>query len=308
MRQNLVFLSSLSSLMENKTKKEQNIILKGLTTITVKEQNSEMPGTFAELKPEDCTLKQDLFVDYYMEKLLFCEGRPIRSLETAQDQLDAQPKRNYEKDANELYDRFKRIKNGEPLVVDKGLEPSLFEQFQSLVEREHHRTLKNMLEDLYNSSPPADELATNDIYNTIVNFLENNQCSISTQTATLIHQLSDETIERVDLGVSVMNKGERIGEKTKSEYIQLVRNMDQIERDVFSICFPKYKYSKQDMETKEQQAFDAINRSLNFGVSRDKKLAHSMVPFLNQGGAFALVGFSHLTGVIKELRALDYVV
>ena len=103
------------------------------------------------------------------------------------------------------------------------------------------------------------------------------------------------------------SSGLRMDEEMEQKFNRLIKEIGALKRNIVSSCFPDYIWPddiKEIIEKSERFALLNIKQEMeSVFISRDKKQALSMIPFLEHGGVFAVVGFGHLNGVIKELQA-----
>ena len=104
--------------------------------------------------------------------------------------------------------------------------------------------------------------------------------------------------------------GKQIEGEVEWELAKLIKEMGRAIREITSFCFPDYIWpnnGEKMIESEERIQLDILKKTIeSIILSRDQKQARSMLPYFEEGGAFSAVGFAHLSGVLKELKAQGY--
>ena len=139
-------------------------------------------------------------------------------------------------------------------------------------------------------------------------FLESsNQCSALSQSS--IDQFVVTVVNLFGLYGKQFVSGKQIEEEKEQEFVQLIREMYHSRREVVSLCFPDYisTDNKEKIRNEEQLKLNMLKTALeSVLLSRDPGMVRGMLPYFEEGGAFAAVGFSHLNGVLEGLKAQGY--
>ena len=100
-------------------------------------------------------------------------------------------------------------------------------------------------------------------------------------------------------------------EETEEEQLRgLINETNYREKEVFSLCFPDYKWPEdleESLKRKNKLQLDRIKNMIKLlSLLRDPKLVQNMLPYFEKGGAFVVFGLAHLSGVLKELKMQGY--
>ena len=277
-----------------------------------------------KMEPEFCSSREPLFIDTFIEKFLFCNRRPIYPLETAIDKLSAIlfVSQDLKIEANNLYDdTFSAIKHKRFKLENKSLSspfawtsldipdtmnrpPRPFEIFQFEVYTAYYKiSLREM--DIFHGIFPKDSLVKN-FLNFIIDVLIFDQCPISPEIDFLVDTYVDKLLQKLRFEIKTITGGKAMDEEMTETYLKLISESKQMERDIFSACFPNYQYSNRELEDNSQEELYELKKILGLAISRDPIFVQSLLPFLDEGGVFILMGFNHLSGVINRLRAAGY--
>ena len=251
---------------------------------------------------------QEKKIDQYLEKVLSCRGKPVYSLETIKGQKTVFSPDNYNKITAELLaqhsDQISALLEGRQLSEVESL-TYVWDLFLSKIKE----NLQNYLMNGYYQNIAVDKIILKThVEAGISTFLTENQCSSLPETS--INQYGDQLIDFFSLYNERLVEGKLIEGEKKEQLIQLLKESEKSQRDIFSLCFSNYQWSdngEEQFERRAQLQLDLLNKWIESALlSVDQKQARGMLPYFEQGAAFAAVGFSHLSGVLEELQAQGY--
>lgn len=253
-----------------------------------------------------CFLRSYPMMDTYIEKVFSCMEKPVYSLENPDESLPFL-----------LFSESKEIAAG--LVWDsdriirrlRDQESSgdiLHEEWGSFLSEIEERVWKDLNKGYYLNRFVDTAFLQSDIERTVSRYLMKKECFALSDS--FINQYAQGIINMNQLLVWFFSKGEQMTEKTEEELAGLISETSLRQREIFSLCFPDFHWPKDLEETAEranQLQLDFIKSVMDtLVIPRDLKQAQSMHTYFEKGGAFAAVGFSHLAGVLRELRAQGY--
>lgn len=245
-------------------------------------------------------------MDDYIENTLSCMEKPVHSLESVEGQISALSSTNEDRMADMLNLHFEKIIallegrfNGtERAVIDVSL---LLKQLrmnvQNSVMQSYHQNLQ----------VDSDSFKLN-IPKFIADFLTEKQCSVLPEAS--INQYVDQMIVFSEFYLQAFLKGKPIEGEVEQELKHLISEIGISKRAIISTCFPDYIWPEnmgEQIEKGEKFALDSLKKQVeSVLISRDQKMTKSMLPYFEEGGVFAAVGFGHLSGVLEEFQAQGY--
>lgn len=264
-----------------------------------------------------CLSHNPFTMDLFIEKSLFCDKKPIYPLEASEDVTTAflSAFTDLETQADDLYNSFNEIKAIGKIdfrffswYPQTDLFTYLqwpFEDFKDIVIYNFETMFEQEIEALHTTS--SEDHFPEEDFEAMVDFLKERGCAISVEINSLIDTYINTLQQKVDFSVKVSISGESIDEDIMKTYSGFNTELKQLEKDIFSACFPSYQYASRELEDdREKGELQMLKTIAILTTSRDQKMMRSMLPFLDKGGVFAVMGFAHLNGVIKHLRAAGY--
>ena len=288
-------------------------------------------GIQFEMTPEFCSSDEPLFMDTFIEKSLFCDRTPIELLETAVERAFAVSfvVSDLKIEINRLYDNtFSAIKNKKAKLENKNLSPPFgwifqdivdirqrelrpFENFQMNIDTNTNGIFNRKLAAVYTGSEEdSSEKNPEELSKDIIALLKSEECWSVPEINSLADSYVNKFLQKTSFALKITTMGKPMDEKTTEIYLGFIRELKQIERHIFSSCFPNYQYSNkelQDIEDKDQEELYTLRFMVGLATTRDPNFVNSILPFLDEGGGvFVLMGFGHLSGVINHLKAAGY--
>ena len=273
--------------------------------------------------PKVCLSPNPMGMDFFIEKSLFCDKRSIYPLETAKIVVSTAllAGQDLQEQANSLYGLFDDIKNKEkikfrffsefPTEYFKYLKWP-FEKFKEVVI-EKYTTMYSQGEKAFHDSISSSEVSlAEDNSESIIDSLKERGCTISPEIDSLINTYIDTLQEKVDFALKVGSSGKSIDEEILEIYFDFNAELRKQEQNIFSACFLNYRYADKELEdNREEKVLQRLKLMAILTTSRDQKMAQSILDLLdkiNGGGVFAVMGYAHLSGVIRHLRDAGYLV
>ena len=258
------------------------------------------------LDMKKCLLRSYSMMDTYIEKVFSCMGKPVHSLESTDENLPLILSSESKKIAARLvWDSDKIIRR---LRDQESSGDILHEEWGSFLNEIAGRVRKDLNKGHYLNHFVDTAFLQSDIVKTISMYLMKKECSVLSDS--LINQYAWGIINMRQLRVWFFSKGEQMTGTTEEELAWLISETGLWQREIFSLCFPDFQWPEDLEEIAEranQLQLDSIKSVMELLViPRDLKQAQSMHTYFEKGGAFAAVGFSHLTGVLRKLRTQGY--
>ena len=277
----------------------KKIMLEDLRNSSIKKEEKVEKAVVEVAAKEKCPLKKG-YMDHYLEKKIFCEGKPVHSIETAESQIsDVLSTTDHEFETEQLLlavDAFildRKELTSELDIIVSDFNRYVLEWKGYLVDRVQDRIFQKT--EIEASSVPQQR---------VVRFLENKNCKDFSEAS--IHQLKEQFVLYAEKYMNYILQKEPMDEEQEQQFIQLTGEINLLKEDIISSCFPDYVWpdsAKKLIKRKVWLNVQALKQEKKkFFISRDKKLALSMIPFLQGGEAFVALGLGHLTGVIGELQ------
>ena len=296
----------------------------------------------AEDNPEEevCTT-----MDAYIERTISQMGKPVHSLEIVKEQIfRSQAGIDYELEAKILNLQFLNMREGKsrPNVEKTDI---LFNKWNNLLRDQEQKFTKAVVKEYYKGNPvfplkekflnPIKQLATERMFFLLSNrcsvFLDSSSGKLSTDLTVQTKDLKkesglqnnslskkelfilmgshiDQTLELEELYFQKIFEGKPIDKETENELVHLLKNQMDSKLAVFSTCFPDHKGLEEDLKEKEVlTTLYEMKKTLHGNLlARDPLLAKSLLPFLEEGGAFVLLGFAHLKAILNYLKVQGY--
>ena len=255
---------------------------------------------------QEC-FQQEWKMDVYIEKTLSCMEKPVYSLESVESQVATLASRTNQKELVDIlnisFDRLialleERLNEEEIKVLEVA-------QFFSLKIRGLQASiLQNYHQNLQIPTVSFQEKIQKDISK----FLTQKQCSILSEIS--LKKFADHTVNLFELYFQAFVSGKQMKKETEEKMKLLIKEAFNHQRVLISSCFPDYKrpHNQEELTQKaEKLLLNFLKQEIEaILLSRDQNMARKMLPYFEQGGAFAAVGFSHLSGVLEELQAQGY--
>ena len=256
---------------------------------------------------KECLLRSHPVMDVYIEKVLSCMGKPVHSLENPDDNLSLLLSVESKKMAGELVrDSDRIIRRLRDQNESSG--EMLYEDWGFLLKEIEGRVWKDIGRGYYLNSPVDTSFLQSDIEQTLSGFLTENECSALSDS--LISRYAGGIIDMYQLYMWIVSKGEKITRAVEEQLAGLISETTGLQMDIFSLCLPDYQWPEdqgEGVERANQLELDSMKSVIELLVApRDPKQAQNMLPYFERGGAFAAVGFGHLAGVLRELKAQGY--
>ena len=260
---------------------------------------------------QEC-LQQDRVMDIYIEKTLSCLGKPIYSLESVESQTAAALASISSDEIlanllNTSFDRLIASLEGRLNELESELEIKILKvtrYFQSKIFEGQIHLQKSYLQ---NSLTQA-TLFQSEYQKNISQFLNAKQCSALSKTS--VEQFVDQIVNFSELFTQIFSTGKQIEREIEEKIKLSLKELRNHQRVLISSCFPDYKWPENQAELdqiEEELLLNSIKTQIEaLLLSRDQKLAKKMLPYFEQGGIFAAVGFGHLSGVLEEFQAQGY--
>ena len=260
------------------------------------------------LRPDIKTcLSRSERMDVYIEQTLFCMGNPVYSLESVGSQADALS------DGNDDRGVAKMLDINFDIIIDR-LEGRISELEEVVFELSSHfkqletRVSNHVINSYHQNIAVDGGMLKLSVREEISGVLKQKQCPSVPET--FINGYADHIVGLSQLNIQEFVRGKQIEEETKQKFARLMREIGLAQREIISSCFPDYIWP----DNLEEQDESVVTFVLDFLqkqiesvlLSRDQKLAHSMLPYFERGKTFAAVGFAHLSGVLEELKAQGY--
>ena len=253
-----------------------------------------------------CLLQKEP-MDTYIEKTLSCMKKPVHSLESIEEQMTALSSMNDDKSQAEMLDLISddmiatlegRLNETEKTVSDVS---SFLMQLQmgvnNSIMNNYHQKLEFDTSDLKLS-----------VQKEISSFLATKGCSSLPEDS--INQYANQMVGFPELIIQAFLKGRQIEEEEEQKFAHIIREAGNRMIETISACFPDYIWPEnmtERIEKGEKFLLDSLKKQIeSLFLSRDQKMAQSMLPYFEEGGALAVVGFGHLSGVLEELKAQGY--
>lgn len=257
----------------------------------------------SKVMERNCLFNKGQLMDSYLEQKVSCTGKPVHSIETAESQLsDMFSAVDHHFEAEKLkfmVDKF--ILNG-PGQTDAFNEMDIqFRDWNSFTLAEKNSLRSEFMYSYYLGI----EMEKTDIKKNISDFLKDRHCSIPPES--FLRKYEDQVISFTERYIQYIFNGKTMDEKTEQIFRRLIKEIGLLERKIISSCFPDYMWPdnvKEMTKRQEQLSLTRIKQEMErLFISRDKKLALFITPFLEKGGVIAGVGFGHFIGIIRDLRA-----
>ena len=255
---------------------------------------------------KECFLQKDPQMDNYMEKIFSCQGKPVYSLETADEQIQLGSFVNNKIVAKELvWDSERIIRH---LQGHSSPEDDLYEEWRSFVIRVRRTVGKDTGREFYLNEPLNTAFLTFDITRAISEFLKQKKCSFFSESS--ISQYIEDLIEEYQWGERIMAEGKKIRKAIEKQYIGITDKTIRGEIEIFSLCFPDFPWPEnleEMIKRSNQLMLENMSRHIEIHLLlRDITQVQNMLPYFEKGGAFTAVGYSHLTGLLRELKTRGY--
>lgn len=289
---NMIHFLSIYSLFDEQEEK---------TELLAQTKKGFMTGSFTEDGEYDCSSLDSELMDNYLEKSIFCKGKPVHNIETMEGVVSDVLGSNH-------YDEAERLSlTVDQLIFERAIPESplsgmdtIFSEWEQLMLQVEGILLYETMNSYHQGTKMDMSLVPE-----ISSFLTERQCSSLPES--FINQYEEQLILFPKLFIEYILSGKQVNQETEQKFSQLMRKANALKIDIFSFCFPDYTLPEnleETMKRQERLVFLNLKQIMeNLIVSRDKKQALRLIPFLEEGGAFAAVGFAHLSGVIEELRA-----
>ena len=264
---------------------------------------------FSAFVPDmEICLSQQAEMDQYLEKVLSCRGKPVYSLETVESQQAVFSPDNYNGIIAELLaqhsDQISALLEGRELSEVE----SLTYVWDLFLAKEKEKLQNYLMNSYYQNIEVDKAILKSYVEGDISYFLTETQCS--SLPATVIDQYGDYIIDFFSLYNERLVAGKLIEGAEKEQLVKLLKKSEKSQRRIFSLCFSDYQWSDNGEEQFERRAnlqLDLMNKWIESALlSVDQKQVRNMLPYFEQGGVFAAVGFSHLSGVLAELESQGY--
>lgn len=270
-----------------------------------KDEREKVSRYHSKSDMEECLSRRDR-MDTYIERVLSCLGKPVYSLETLESQkmaLSALYNADMVEKLIRDFDKFILRLTG-PLKKE---EDDLHKEWASFL-REIKLRLDDHIESSYLNKPVDNTALKSDFVKAISEFLMKQKCPVPPSAS--INKYARGIVDNYQLQLKVQVKGKQMEETEEDQLRGLISETSYREKEVFSLCFPDYKWSEdleESLKRKNKLRLDYIKNVIKLlTLLRDPKLAQSMLPYFEKGGAFVVFGLAHLSGVLQELKMQGY--
>ena len=251
----------------------------------------------------DCLSKEAKQMDLSIERALFCKGKPVYSIETAEIQARAfYLKRNHYTEAQVLHATLNKAvqkSQGNQSEMD-----ATIEEWNQLITRITQNLLKHIANLIHQNVP----ININSEREQILTFLIHKQC-INLPTNPVDEYL-EQLLQLLQSRFHHLISGTQTEEEFKKDITLFVERAHTAHTAILSSCFLDYM-----PKTSKEQAIDRTVNKIWYSVqyereqifnARNKPQALFLLPYLEEGGVFAAIGANHLKEVLTELEALGW--
>ena len=270
-----------------------------------KDERKKVSRYHSKSDMEEC-LSQRGGMDSYIEKVLSCLKKPVYSLETLESRRMALSALNNADMVEELIRDFDKLilrLTGSPQEE----EDDLHKEWRSFLSEIKSR-LYDHIASGYLNKPVDNTVLKSDFAKAISEFLVKKKCPVSASAS--INQYAKGIVDNYQLKLKVQVKGKQMEETEEEQLRGLINGTNYREKEVFSLCFPDYKWPEdleESLKRKNKLQLDRIKNMIKLlSLLRDPKLVQNMLPYFEKGGAFVVFGLAHLSGVLKGLKMQGY--